>query len=1372
MPARFLKIGEPAHDHERQGLRSLVDGLDEDYFVYGNPWLVNSQGVIFEVDAIVQAPHAIYVVEIKSWTGLIKGNDLDWYTPEPVRNPLRLNRKTAQILATLLDLRCGRGLRPFVEGLVYLSHAQPSQVQLTAPSCVGRVHTRSSIFDALRDGGALVRREGRWPSVDARAQDALHKILTDITRGQPQPPRRIGAWLLMASIERTERFQEYLAEHDLDKDRKILRVHTVPWDASEAERKRIEEQFRWECQALRRVAAHPNIIHSSQPFQSEAGFVLPFEPFPGITLQTWIDEQFNQANPDLQARVDVWKQIAQAVAYAHEQGIVHRLLRPEVVLVNDRRKEAGQGVEVRLGGFDLAKRIQPSNTQTIAVSNLTDDRKQWAAPEVLRDFSNVDGRADQFGLGVLLGALLVGRPLIHSTEDYQRSGYILPRARDRQPTLSEVFDEILRRLMAPLPVNRYPSVQDAINQLDRIQQLRRGSAVAAAVAAPPEPRLDPENIPDNTRLNDDYEVTGRLGAGGLATVYAARHSLSATTRALKVARPGHEAALVAEYEALRKLDHPNIVKAIDVSGSLIPQRKTLILDRIKGSLLSAWRNEGSRSSTENRQICDNLLAALEYLESKGVIHKDIKPDNLIVSEDGLVLIDFSLAGHEVADTTIGTPLYRDPSLERWNHASDRYAAALCIFEVYVGRHAFSGRAPWPGEVLALDASELDRPELVRFLRRALHTTQADRYPSAAAMRAALREALVTIPKPQTVASNDHPNARYGSELPLSAAEIEPMLVDALQRLGIFYQGELVALDADALKNLQGIGNRRLALALSARERLHQNHVQPIVSRPRVRLALWPTLVGDNTDAVHLALPPAIFEALRRAGYHTVGALAHATRQELVNLPTIGDASLGALIAALQRFSERTNQADEAAEPTSLAAFWKLAAQPLPPDPRDAVERCYGLRLPRLTALELAQERKIHQSSVSRDLKEGERLLDRNALAPLWQRLEAHLNSAGGVMRLGDLTERLCESLPAAEIEAEGLVRLLAKLSCASFALLEDVQPCDELVARVGFEPKAIEEFIAVAIDLAAWPPKEPQAVRRNLRACLPEYQDDPLGLALRLLPELRLTQEGALFKLGVPTKDALLHTISRLSLPCSFQQVQAKFIEFFGEAVLAPSSEDLPALLQDHGEFVVDLDKQQLDTAAARSIRSEPDPQRPFDRLPTPLAASYAQTLRERLQQPFRFHLVVTPPELLHENGPNLARLLGVPYINFEERLFRPLSAPQLAALDRAERYKAQRENLTRSVEDTFHDIIRAEGRPERTLVLGHTALWGVAGTIHLVSKLYDLTRQGSSGVWVLVIPGLAHKRQVYFNENPDLLVFHLPEVTVPMPDLLTLTNP
>src|SRR3954464_9241900 len=159
MPAAFIQIGQPAHDAERQAIRFLVEGLPPTSTVYGNAWLVERSGVIYELDAVVVAPHAVFIVEIKSYRGRIEGTDHDWYIPNPVPSPLKLNRLTAQVLKAQLRRASYQAGQLWVEGLVFLSATTDCGVR--GPASKDRIHTRKTILAALQDGALVERLSNR-----------------------------------------------------------------------------------------------------------------------------------------------------------------------------------------------------------------------------------------------------------------------------------------------------------------------------------------------------------------------------------------------------------------------------------------------------------------------------------------------------------------------------------------------------------------------------------------------------------------------------------------------------------------------------------------------------------------------------------------------------------------------------------------------------------------------------------------------------------------------------------------------------------------------------------------------------------------------------------------------------------------------------------------------------------------------------------------------------------------------------------------------------------------------------------------------------------------------------------------------------------
>jgi len=1353
--AKFVSIGEPAHDAERQALRFLVDNLPEEYVVYGNPWLVERSGAVFELDAVVVAPHAIYVVEIKSYRGSISGNDNDWYVPQPIRSPLKLNRKTAQVLASLVKQRSVDAAKPYVEGLVFLSHA--SDCRVVGPASAERIHTRRTLLTALQDPSSLWRREGRRPPVDEHAAKTVHELLTGTNLGH-RPPRLVREWKLEAPVDRTDRYVEYFATHRITGQHSVLRIYDAPMLEEEATRKRVEDLFRWEAQVLRRIGEHPHVLHADAPFVDEAGFVLPFEPFSGITLGSWIERYGTKLSgtAGIRAKVDLWKAIAEALDSAHHQGVVHRLLRPEVVLVEDKAERP----DIRVAGFELAKQLYLAG-QTVAISSLNDDRRRWSAPEVVRSFSDADARSDQFSLGALLALMLVGRPVFDSTEELIRRNGAFTRLRDVNPAFKQTLDQALGTMLSIAAANRFASMAAAIDAVEVAVSGRTSLALPTS--------LDPENIPQGTRLGTDYEVTGKLGAGGMATVYVARHLVSGASRALKVSRPDPRAedALRAEYQALQGVDHPNIVKAIDIT-SVVPERKTLVLERVKGTSLAARLASGPLTEEERRLYAENLLAALGYIEQKGLVHKDIKPDNLIVSPDGLTLIDFSLAGEVADETTIGTALYRDPALERWSAVSDRYAAALCLFEMYVGRHAFGGQAPAPGDEPRLDNQDVDREALAAFFRKALSPYPNQRHPSALAMRSDLHSALgskagSSLPPPAVSGG-----LRAG-DAPLSATTLSGTALSCLRRAGITTQGALVALNDVKLASLPGLGTKKREEVLALRQSLIESGVEAAGPQAAERHPLYPALIGEEKTDVHAlpGLPGTLADTLARAGFATVGRLADATRHDLLKLPSVGPKTIAQVVQALQRFGESARGTEL---PSSLDGLWDLVTRPLQGQQTTVLERLFGIRGGRaVTQTELAEELGMSQPNVSLAKQHAVDFIDRRVLDEVIEHVEGLLVAAGGLLRIDEVGARLLERWPVANDFAElGFLRLLAELAPTRFTCLPvlDEEPGDVL-ARPTFDAKSIEAFLQAARTLAAWPPKKADGVRQSLQSYLPEYPLDPIGLATRLSRDLRLTDDGELYEAPVQLTAAALHVLRKARLPMTLEALRAALVSHFGVALNPPP--ELPELtvqLTKLGTYVLDAAEGTIDVPATRSIETkaqvsaDPLPLELRTQDPGELACRILRNLADR----DGFRLVVASPEDHADIARSLLRCVGdgATYVSFEDEFFRRVEG-QIDALERAERFVAQRPKLKREAESLLDALVKERGRPGARVVLGDTAVWGVCDALHLVRRLYDLTATGGRGFWVLVIPGLVHQSQPLFNEKPGAIVFSMGGTVLPL---------
>jgi serine/threonine-protein kinase len=222
-----------------------------------------------------------------------------------------------------------------------------------------------------------------------------------------------------------------------------------------------------------------------------------------------------------------------------------------------------------------------------------------------------------------------------------------------------------------------------------------------------------------------YEIVGRLGVGGTADVFRAREKKTGNVIALKIlkekcaAQKATLSAFVAEARLLQKLEHPGLVKGHGVAryGDLYFSK----LECIEGSTLLEMLDAGQPFS-EDAALRAILAAAevLAYLAGQNVIHRDVKPGNLMLDHGGTIkLIDLGFAGRPNDDarssgTAVGTAAYLSPEQARGGAAadlrSDVYSLGATLFHLVVGRLPFESSDD--AEVLRMQVMQsLSSPEL-------------------------------------------------------------------------------------------------------------------------------------------------------------------------------------------------------------------------------------------------------------------------------------------------------------------------------------------------------------------------------------------------------------------------------------------------------------------------------------------------------------------------------------------------------------------------------------------------------------------------------------------------------------------------------------
>ncbi|XP_071693687.1 serine/threonine-protein kinase TIO [Rutidosis leptorrhynchoides] len=199
---------------------------------------------------------------------------------------------------------------------------------------------------------------------------------------------------------------------------------------------------------------------------------------------------------------------------------------------------------------------------------------------------------------------------------------------------------------------------------------------------------------------ENYHVIELVGEGSFGKVYKGRRKFTGQTVAMKfILKHGKTEKdiqnLRQEIEILRKLKHPNIIQMLDSFES--PQEFCVVTEFAQGELFEILEDDKCLPEDEVQKIAKQLVRALHYLHSNRIIHRDMKPQNILICAGGVVkLCDFGFARAMSTNTVVlrsikGTPLYMAPELVReqpYNHTVDLWSTGIILYELFVGQPPF------------------------------------------------------------------------------------------------------------------------------------------------------------------------------------------------------------------------------------------------------------------------------------------------------------------------------------------------------------------------------------------------------------------------------------------------------------------------------------------------------------------------------------------------------------------------------------------------------------------------------------------------------------------------------------------------------------
>lgn len=507
-------------------------------------------------------------------------------------------------------------------------------------------------------------------------------------------------------------------------------------------------------------------LHDGQPF-----VVMPF--MAGGTLA------YRLASATMSPRqfVPIIDRVAEALDEVHNRGILHRQIKPNNILFDDR----GQAY---LSDISIAAML--GSPAKLADQHELDDMAAYMSPEQDRALAEgdavvLDRRSDVYSLGAVLFELLSGEPPHQASTSAEMAKQHLneptSHLRSTDPATLRAYQPIIDRALASDPADRYATagllardVREAasgrwyLRELidsagDESTQLRRPSAPLAEARAAEPPA-------EGSRSIGRYRIERELGRGGMAVVFLAYDPQIKRSVAIKVlpaqfmTTPAFRSRFRHEAEIVARLRHRAIVSIYDF-GEHQGQIFIVMQYLSRGTLADQLRG-GPIRLQELSPIIERVAAALDEAHAQGIIHNDVKPANIIFDHNGAAFLsDFGIAVLSEAAArlpeNIGfTPKYMSPERVRAlkdkvaaevDGRSDVYALGVVLFE------ALTGQAPFQaGDAAAMAMAHLnaavpristinpDLPEACQeIIDRALAKHPDERYQTAGALAQDVRE---------------------------------------------------------------------------------------------------------------------------------------------------------------------------------------------------------------------------------------------------------------------------------------------------------------------------------------------------------------------------------------------------------------------------------------------------------------------------------------------------------------------------------------------------------------------------------------------------------------------------------------------------------
>lgn len=837
---RWKVISPSEYPWECEALDYIRENLPDSelYRAWTNFEFISDDGSINEVDLLIFAPCGFFLVEIKSRPGSLSGDAMNWVWKTDGKiattdNPLLLANRKAKKLASLLKRQkaCQKIRAPFLEPLIFCSAPQ-LQFHLSGAAgnhiCLRDDNSYAagrSILDALKNGRYPGSSQYLQTVIDRPLARALSQAIEQAGVRPSRQSRRVGVYDLGELLYQspTDAYQDWAATNSqFTSTKRRVRIYNIKRNTSELDRESSRRAARREFQILEDID-HPGILKVHDFVEHELGPALIFHHYPdALRLDHYIAQRGDSLNID--TRLNLVRQIAETLRYAHKKRLAHRSLSPQSVLVTE-----ADGDSPKIKIFNWQAGFRTANGSTREASRLSptsrldqfieDASMVYLAPEATHDPEIAGEQLDIFSLGAIAYHLFSNQPpAANGLELHEkiREGDGL--------RISAVMDGAVDALQDLIQTStftdssyRYPTVGEFLADLDKVEE---------ALTEPSQDYIaNPLEAKVNDRLEGGFIVRSRLGKGASATAFVVEKDGREVV--LKLANDAdHNDDLLAEFKNIKKLRHPAIIEAyetVKISGLAGFTMQKVEVDAQKRevqTLTQRLNSEGRLSIDFLQRFGADLLEAVNHLEEKTVPHRDIKPDNIAVGQTGasgrlsLALFDFSLSHTSFDRLRAGTTRYLDPFLvdrKLWDLHAERYAAAVTLYQMATGELPAWGAGNIDPSLVdcevTLNEALFDssiRDPLAEFFLKAFQRDARKRFDNAEEMLRAWRDIFEDIDQTQIVSTDE-------GEIDLNALLANVTLTTELATLGLSARAEnaLDRINAITIEDLLSIPQRRL-----------------------------------------------------------------------------------------------------------------------------------------------------------------------------------------------------------------------------------------------------------------------------------------------------------------------------------------------------------------------------------------------------------------------------------------------------------------------------------------------------------------------------------------------------------------------------------